>query len=193
SAVEDIDADDALRKRPLHNDANGLIGTQAQAVADPGEGYKAFDFVVAIAAPPPHLQRQIDLGASNLRNGHGSLRRGFSRASILLRAVADRPNHLNSGRLKVVSELFFRCSFFSTSLVRLTGRACWGEGTPRCSLRLILSASSGSGLSVRACSHWKRASRSRPTRQKASPRWSLSTGSSGRSSTARSRCLTASL
>ena len=45
------------------------------------------------------------------------------------------------------------------------GRACTSAGRPFCSFFLIFSASSGSGLSVSAWSHWKRASRSRPTRQ----------------------------
>ena len=37
---------------------------------------------------------------------------------------------MNSGRLKVVSELFFRCSFLTTSLVRLTGTRLLRRGQP---------------------------------------------------------------
>jgi hypothetical protein len=51
-------AGDVERKR--------IAGREGEPVADIGEHHQAFDLVIAVRPPPEHVQRQIDLGGSEL-------------------------------------------------------------------------------------------------------------------------------
>ena len=116
----------------------------AQNIASVGEYDQRIQQVIAVAALPDHVQRQIDLG------------RGA-------RPVIPRRSSRRAGFCRL--------------------RSC--DAPARCPDRDAARKDS-------ARRHWKRASRSRPTAQYTSPRWSFRMGSVGISSTARSMTGTAS-
>src|SRR5262245_16257370 len=54
--LEDIGTPDGVGKRPAHAHSPWLAGRNLQAIGDRGEGHETFQFVVAVAAPPQHLE-----------------------------------------------------------------------------------------------------------------------------------------